>query len=487
MTTGNWPDVTVSPELGRIGARIAALGGRPVLVGGWVRDALRAHLLGEGGGQGASPDVEVFGLSLEELRGVLKTCGHLVEVGRHFGVLKLRGREAAYDFSLPRQETKTAQGHRGFAVSTAPHLSYHAAAARRDFTMNSIGYAFLEGLWLDPFRGVADIKARCLRHVGAAFSEDPLRVLRALQFAARFRFQIDPGTLALCRRQDLSELPRERIWEELKKCFLQARAPSLGWRYAGALGLWTCFPELARVAYPHGRGRHWRLTLAALDIAARRYPAADPASDADDQLVLLLAILTHALHPPAGRYPEVDLPALHDFLARLTNRRGLAQAVSALVTHWPAVFAQHPLSDGALRRLALRVPLQQLTQLALVLRLADWQLSPTAPAVCASHHAAAAAFLRRASCLGVAEHPPQPLLKGRHLKALGLRAGPQFSVILGEAFELQLDGVLTSLDALQTYARSKISEEPTPTTAEAPARHAQTSRSHSPQRRDPPK
>src|SRR3954471_24147802 len=155
--------------------------GRPRLVGGGVRDQLL----------GLAPkdfDVEVGGVDFETLQRTLAPFGSTDVVGRSFGVIKVRSRAsgAEYDFSLPRRESKTGAGHRGFAVQPDPLLSDAEAAARRDFTLNAIAFDPFTGQVIDPHGGKRDLQARVLRHTSAAFIEDPLRVLRAFQLAARF-------------------------------------------------------------------------------------------------------------------------------------------------------------------------------------------------------------------------------------------------------------------------------------------------------------
>ena len=179
---------------GELNAVLAAVGqvGRPRLVGGCVRDWLL----------GLEPkdfDIEVSGVTFEMLHRVLTPFGSTDVIGRSFGVIKLRLEAGEYDFSLPRRESKSGAGHRGFAIAPDPTLSDAEASARRDFTINAMAYDPLAGVVIDPHGGQADLRARRLRHTGPAFVEDPLRVLRAFQLAARFDLSLAPETAALCR------------------------------------------------------------------------------------------------------------------------------------------------------------------------------------------------------------------------------------------------------------------------------------------------
>ena len=171
---------------------LRSAGGRPHLTGGCVRDW-------QWGLEPKDFDIEVFGLDYESMGRALAPFGPTDLVGRSFGVLKLRLDGLEYDFSLPRRESKTGAGHRGFVIAPDPSLTEAEAAARRDFTINSLAYDPLTDRLIDPHGGVADLKKKILRHTSEAFAEDPLRVLRAMQLAARFDLTMVPETVALCR------------------------------------------------------------------------------------------------------------------------------------------------------------------------------------------------------------------------------------------------------------------------------------------------
>ena len=195
---------------------VAAGAGTPFIVGGAVRDALL-------GGRPHDFDVEVHGADLDGLVRRFVAAGWEVdEVGRQFGVLKVRRPgEDAVDVAVPRRENKVGAGHRGFSVDTGGQMGVAEAAARRDFTVNAIYYEPQTGALVDPFGGVADLEARVLRHVSDAFGEDPLRVLRGVQFAGRFAMTMHPDTAALCRglRPQFGELAAERVQLEWAKIY----------------------------------------------------------------------------------------------------------------------------------------------------------------------------------------------------------------------------------------------------------------------------
>lgn len=207
-------------------------GGRALLVGGSVRDALL-------GLPCKDLDIEVHRLALHVLLRVLRSWGPVNEVGRSFGVLKLRWHAYDLDVSLPRRDSRRGVGHRGIQATADPDLGVLEAARRRDLTMNAIAYDPIADQFEDPFGGREDLRAGLLRAVDTStFGEDPLRALRVAQFAGRFGFRVDPTLLELCRAMPLHELPAERIRGEVEKLLLKSPTPSVGWRVALEMGAW---------------------------------------------------------------------------------------------------------------------------------------------------------------------------------------------------------------------------------------------------------
>ena len=165
---------------------------------------------------------------------VLKELGRVEPVGQAFPVFKL----GAVDVALPRRESKIGRGHKAFAVEGDPFMSVEDAARRRDFTINAVAWDPLTGEYVDPFNGRADLDARVLRVVDAdRFADDSLRVLRALQFAARFGLTLEPASFAICRAIALDDLPAERVWGEFEKLLLVAERPSIGFALGRELGV----------------------------------------------------------------------------------------------------------------------------------------------------------------------------------------------------------------------------------------------------------
>jgi len=215
-------------------------GGHAYLVGGAVRDMLL----------GVPPkdrDIEVYGLDAEMLASILSRFGRVEAVGISFGVLKLRTPEGDdYDFTLPRRESKSGRGHKGFMVTVDPTMTPRGGASRRDFTINAMMMDLADGSVLDFFGGVEDMQRGVLRHVGPAFADDPLRVLRGMQFAARFGLRIDHETADLCRslRGEYPTLSRERVLGEWEKWARKGAYPSNGLDVLVQTGWVELYPAL---------------------------------------------------------------------------------------------------------------------------------------------------------------------------------------------------------------------------------------------------
>lgn len=446
--------------------------GRPRLVGGGVRDWLL-------GFPTTDFDVEVAGVGFEELHRVLVPFGATDVVGRNFGVIKLRRRGQEYDFSLPRRESKTGAGHRGFAVSPDPALSDAEAAARRDFTINAIAYDPFADAIIDPHAGRADIQAKILRHTSEAFAEDPLRVLRAVQFAARLDFSLAPKTAIICRQiaDRYGELPVERIWAEWEKWAVKSIKPSRGLAVLEESGWVRHFPEIAALRGCqqdpewHPEGDVFTHTQCCLD-ALVQLPAWTEA-DRPTRRRLMLAVLAHDFGKPATtQYAErrgqmrwispgheaAGGPLAVTFLRRLGAPLELDAPVAALVVnHLAHHHGQTTFTDTSVRRLARRLHPATIDELAGVMR-ADSNGRP--PLRSPDTHARIDELVARAHTLALENAAPRPLLLGRHLIQLGHQPGAGFKPVLEAAFEAQLEGTFADEASGRTWLENYLRDHP---------------------------
>jgi tRNA nucleotidyltransferase (CCA-adding enzyme) len=200
---------------------------KPILVGGFVRDSFLKKT-------SKDIDIELYNVeNFEKIQEILKEFGNTNIIGKSFGVIKLSVDDIELDFSLPRLDSKVSSGHTGFKIETFKNLDFKTASKRRDFTINAIAYDIFEKKFLDYYNGIKDIKTKTLRFIDKnTFKEDPLRVLRAVQFCARFEFKMDNILFSTCKdmvdKNLLQELPKERVFAEIKKLLLKSNKPSIG-------------------------------------------------------------------------------------------------------------------------------------------------------------------------------------------------------------------------------------------------------------------
>lgn len=452
-------------ETAREVCRIArSAGGRGFLVGGAVRDLL----LGE------SPkdlDIEVFGIAPQPLMALLGERFALDLVGASFGVVKLKGLDI--DVSVPRRESKSGLGHRAFEVLADPSLSVAEASLRRDFTINAIYLDPLDGTLEDPHGGEGDLRRGVLRHVSEKFAEDPLRVLRGMQFVARFGLEAAPETVALCRTIDPEGLPPERIFGEWAKLLLKGKAIARGLEFLRSTGWVRHYPELAAlIGCPqdpewHPEGDVWNHTLKCLDAFAR-----ERIGDEREDLTVGLAVLCHDFGKPAttrfedGRirsrgHDEAGVAPTLAFLRRMTAEQRILCEVPPLVkAHMsPVSLWRSKAGDAAIRRLAAKVA--RIDRLIRVAR-ADALGSAGGDDGVVLQQEALDWLAAAAERLRVADSAPRPILRGRDLIALGLKPSPEFGAILSKAYAAQLDGAIGDAASALEWLKANYTNHNTP-------------------------
>ena len=446
----------------RVAEAVGEAGGRCFYVGGCVRDALL-------GRENKDIDVEVHGVSVAALEAILDGLGERLTMGASFGIMGLRGYEL--DIAMPRSETATGRGHRDFAVFVDPFLGPEKAARRRDFTMNALMRDVLSGELLDFFGGREDMARGRIRHVDdGTYREDPLRVLRAAQFAARFGFTVAEETRALSAAVDLTALPGERIMGELEKALMKAEKPSVFFeelRRMGQLSVW--FPELEALiglrqnpAF-HPEGDVWTHTMQVLDEAAALR------GEAKEPLWLMLAALCHDLGKAvtteekdgvlhAYGHEEAGLPLIERFLRRLTGETRLRDYVLNLsLLHMQPTMK---LRAGATVKSFMKLYDRALCPEDLLLLARADYLGRVGPGQ--SREALSDAWPETEDRLRalLAEYRARmnaPGVMGRDLIAAGLRPGPELGAVLDYVHKLRLAGIPKDEQLRQAlgFARSR--------------------------------
>lgn len=417
-------------------------------------------------------DIEVFGVGYERLVAALGRWGKTDLVGRSFGVVKLAAANGAvFDFTIPRRDSKVASGHKGFDISFDPSITPKEAAARRDFTINALMYDWANDAVLDFFGGRLDLQNRVLRHTSEAFGEDPLRVLRGMQFAARFGLSPAPETVKASRRikGGYAELPPERVREEWFKWAEKSVVPSVGLRFLADCGWLGHFPEVEALrGVPqdpewHPEGDVFVHTCHCCDAMAQ-LPHWRQA-DAETKIARMLAILAHDFAKPATTHralrdgvirivspghEEAGGPIAEQFLRRINAPNRIRERVVPLVTNHLAHL--QAVSERSVRRLAKRLEPETIEGLCMVIE-ADHGGRPPKPGGLPQK---AVELLAKAAEMRLQDNAPKPLLLGRHLLGLGQAPGKQMSPILKEAFEAQLEGEFQDLDGALRWLEKRL-------------------------------
>jgi len=441
----------------KIAELIQAKGGRALLVGGCVRDSLLNI-------PAKDVDMEVYGLGIDAIEEALGHTYRLDAVGRSFGVLIVKGHNI--DIALPRRESKVGSKHTDFVFQGDPSMLPREAASRRDFTINAISFDPLSQELIDPFSGVNDLKNGCLRHVSDAFGEDPLRVLRGMQFIARFDLAASPQTLALCRKLTPRDLPPERLWDEWKKLILRGSHISKGLQFLHACGWLRYFPELnvligcQQDPKWHPEGDVWTHTGHCMDAFAK-----NRIGDEWEDLVVGLAVLCHDIGKPVSTFLDLEtgrirsprhdirgVPIARVFLERLTRQKKVFEEVLPLIEcHMrPLALYKSGAGDSAIRRLANRVK-----RIDRLVRVAHADKSGRPP-LQIDDFSEGEWLLNKAAELNIQDRAPKPLIMGRHLIELGLKPGPHFNKILKSCYEAQLEGLFTDIENGKNYLNAKL-------------------------------
>ena len=432
---GAWFEPELPNRLLKIAGDIRDAGGRAFLVGGWVRDAL----LGKGC---RDYDIEVYDMAQDALVPILSKYGRTNLVGKAFGVIHLAMKGLSLDFSFPRTESKVGYGHRGFVVHTDEKLSFKEAALRRDFTINAMGMELPELTLCDPYGGIDDLKTHTLRHVGPAFAEDSLRILRGVQFASRFECTLAPATVELCRTLSLDDLSVERLFEEFKKWLLKPGKPSLGLRAFLDIKLDGYFPEISPF-----KGSWDELGTILDNMSQLRDSSETAGKECAESGKECTASLTDA------QKMEFAFAALLcgnadtslKFLERITNEVHLLKVVPLVLDALQHLDENIVNDIPALRRLAVKLNGLQLLCLLVQSIPERYFNSPNF----------AKTLWKVAGDYGLLEAAPQPYLTGKMLMDLGFKPGKQMGEIIKQSFELQLDGKIADAEAAIAWARQR--------------------------------
>ncbi len=379
----------------------------PIIIGGYVRDFLLKI-------ESKDIDIELYGISsFSKLEEILQEFGDVNSVGKSFGVCKLKVDDLDLDFSFPRIDSKIEKGHRGFSIKIDSLLDFKTATSRRDFTINAIGYDIKTKEILDPFNGIKDLKSKILRAVDIdKFQDDPLRILRAVQFSSRFNLSIDDELFLTCENMIqnslLEELPRERIFIEIKKLLLKSSNPSHGIVLLKKLGAFSFFTEFSKL-----NTKEFEETLIALD----KMSSLKTKDDATNT-ILMLATLSYKL----------PLELCGKFLTQLTNNKNIHNRVLTLVEYQNFI-EFNTFKDYDIYQLATKTIISEFILFSKAIAEPQIEIKDINR------------LKIRAEELNILNTKAQPILQGKDILNLGLKPSKEFSKILERAYKAQISGV----------------------------------------------
>ncbi|MEY2845236.1 MAG: hypothetical protein RL076_782 [Chloroflexota bacterium] len=359
--------------------------------------------------------------------------------------------------------------HQWFDISVTPFHDLHMATATRDFTMNALAVDST-GQFHDPYNGLADLQAGVIRHIGNAFADDPLRVLRMMRFAGMYDLQVAPDTAVAARAvvHVAPSLTRERVWGEWYLWATRSRMPSAGLAVLATTGWLPQYPMLADlVGCPqnpehHPEGDVWVHTNHVCDAVVRL----GQTTDTDERLVIMLAALCHDLGKPATTvrkdghivspgHAQAGMPLAQQFLTMIHAPARIHTLVVPLVGEHMVRLGHTP-SDRAVRRLAQRLD-------PATIELWGWLVAADGagrPPLPAQHDADA--VLVMAQKLGITDAKPPALVRGQDVLACGIPQGPQVGMWLHKAYEAQLDGLFATPEAGIAWLQQQLDAAPPP-------------------------
>lgn len=470
-------------------------GNQALFIGGSVRDAVL-------GIEPKDIDIEVYKISYNDLKDFLSAYGKVDLVGKSFGVIRFRPKLGEdlygdqYEFSIPRRENKIGIGHKSFEVIVDPGMTIKDAGVRRDFTINSISYDIIENKIYDYFGGLEDLKNGIIKHTSDQFGEDPLRILRAMQFQARFGFNIHSDTLKVCRqllqvKHEFDSLPKERLFVEFCKWAEKGERHDLIFSFMRDTGLIEYYPELKllketpqdKIWHPEGDVEiHTTMCLADMDKIIAREKITGT-----EKLILVLSILLHDIAKPPTTKEEMKKGRMaitsngheamggemcKDILSRLGFHEELIIPISNLIANHLAGVSISSIKARsgkmrAVKRLSRRLAPATIHQLLYVME-ADqngrgkkkwWEkLLNMVGVEFRKVGPGSKEISELAKELKIQKEPYQYLLMGRHLIEAGLKPSPKFREILGKASEAQESGVFSDLDGAKHWLINHLQE-----------------------------
>ena len=397
-------------------------------------------------------DIEIYNLHPTKLISILNNIGSINLIGKQFSIFKTtihtNNDQQTFDISLPRIDNKTSAGHKGFLSIYKSTLTFREASIRRDFTINSIGYDLKFKRFIDPYNGIKNIKYNILKHTSISFKEDPLRILRACQFAARFQFKIHHKTLQICKliKKELFTISTERIFEEFKKIILSPN-PSIGLSLLKETNAIILFPELKLLITNYSNKYLWNHLLSTTNhITHVIYKYNIPHKEA---LTLLLGAICHFLYKqqiPCTKNNIIN--KIHDNTIYLNTTTSFLKRIGApyKIIHDIIMLTQYyrlphdiyhsytQISNKTLHYLCMKIPIKRLYYISKINMVAHKVQQNT------NNHILSSWFLIKVIKQLINKNLLFPIIIGKHLIIINMKPGKQMGSLLKQLFTSQLYG-----------------------------------------------
>lgn len=422
-------------------------------------------------------DIEIHKLDAQKIEKITSKFGKISKVWKQFWILKLSIKNwVDIDISLPRRDSKKWVWHKWFDIEIDIDMWIKDACRRRDFTMNSVSLDIVTWEIFDYFNWVKDIKKRILKITDKkTFADDPLRVMRAIQFISRFWLKIDSDSIPIIKSMlpTLKELPKERIWEEWRKILLKSEKPSVGLNMA--LKLWvlrilheelSILDNIEQDKKWHPEWNVWTHTMLVLDKASE-ICIREKLSE-EDSLIIILASLCHDLWKATTTKVIKWRITSHDheqewvkpakkFLKSIDIPNNLIQKIIPLIANHlaPVVFYKSDIdwikiSDWAIRRLAKRLYPATIKELTFIAE-ADFRWRW----VKKEKYLAWKWLLNRASRLQVESNKPINIISWKELMNLWFQPWPKIWELINYANKLRDDEELNKDEILNKISLDK--------------------------------
>lgn len=446
----------------------------PILVGGYVRDSvIDTNLISK------DIDIEVYNSNgYDSLAKILDKYNPKL-VGEKFGVIKININGLELDISLPRKENSIGKSHKDFEIEIFNTLSFPEAFKRRDFTINGIGYDLINNQYIDIYNGFRDINKKIIKHIDKeTFIEDPLRIFRAIQFAARFDFNIDVSTKKLMREMIendmLDDLSKERIFEEFNKLLLKSAKPSVGFELMREFKIIEkYFPELnAIIEIPqdekyHPEGDVWTHTMMVIDAMAN---IELPNDKKENKLIYMYSCLCHDFgkythtQNEAGKitskgHEEAGIEPTISFMKKLTDNKKLISKITPLVEcHLrPTIFYKENYGENAIKKLSNKLLDNEVDIIDLAIVNKADSLGRTTLEAIKKETPQYDWIIDKYNEFKLNIKTPK-LITGKYLIEKGHKPNKQFGIIIDDAYEYQIQNNITETQDIENYIFNKYSD-----------------------------